>query len=316
MRARNRPAMACAMAVLMLAGAAAADPKPFSTDPAVTAVMERMRTGDMAGGRRDLETMAKAGNADAAEVLGELLQGGLAGFTQDPPAACRYYAQASAKRGDSMHNLALCAEQGITGPVDLPLAAKLYEQAARMGMAKSNCALGNLLIAGRGVAKDAVRGHALCLAAAQAGVADAQADVGNQFLQGVGTAQDYRAARHWYQLAAEQRQHQAARTLGEMYARGDGGPQSWTEAKRLWRVAAEEGDVYAADLLSTRLTGELLAANFRPGDPKRAADIEEAIKWSELVVAHDPDPKQVEAAKGGLGILRGLQEAERQLLKK
>jgi len=98
-----------------------------------------------------------------------------------------------------------------------------------------------------------------------------------------------------------------------MYANGDGGPRSWDEAKRLWRISAEEGDVFGASLLATRLTGELLAANFRPGDPQRAADIAEAIRWSQFTIDHHPMPKEVEAAKGGLAILRGMEQAEEQL---
>ncbi|HEX3886073.1 MAG TPA: tetratricopeptide repeat protein [Phenylobacterium sp.] len=291
-------------------GQVSADP-PVGQD--VSAALRQIHDGHPVEGRKALEALVKAGRADAAEALGEILQGGYLG-PPDRKAACELFVQSSKTWGAGMHNLALCYEQGVNGPPDLARAAGLYERAGQMGYPKAKCALGNLLIAGRGVPADPPRGLALCKEAADAGVADAQADVGNQYLMGRIVPRDPVEARRWYQKAADQHQHQAARTLGEMYARGDGGPQSWSEAKRLWRVAAEAGDVQAPELLAKRLTVELLAADFRPGDPRRAADIAEAIKWSQVTIADNPDPKEVEAAKGGVAILRGMQEGERKLM--
>jgi TPR repeat protein len=305
------------MAAAMLGFWASAAPAETSRDPPTApetiAALRQMQEGHIDLGRAALERLALAGQADAIEALGEILQAGVEGLPADRPAACRYFAMAEGKRGDATHNLALCYEQGVFGNPDLPRAAQLYQRAADLGFQKSKCALGNLYLFGKGVARDTTLGLKLCTEAAEAGIADAQADVGNIYLSGNGVVRDYAQARRWYQMAAAQRQHQAARTLGEMYARGDGGPQSWSEAKRLWQIAADAGDRYAPGLLALRMTAELLAADFRLGDPIRAAEIDEAIKWSELSIARNPDPKEIEAAKGGLGILRGLKEADQKL---
>jgi TPR repeat protein len=92
------------------------------------------------------------------------------------------------------------------------------------------CALGNLYIAGRGVAKDPERGASLCLRGAEAGDRDAQADFGNLYLHGVGVAHDMVQARHWLELAAAQHQANAQFNLGKIYWNGDGVARDQTKA--------------------------------------------------------------------------------------
>ncbi len=241
----RRSWMSAAVVVAFVASAAMAAGAPV-VGADVKAALGKINAGDGAGGRQDLARLSAAGHLDAEQALGEVLFFGLGG-PPDPKAACAHFERSSAQWSTGMHDLALCAEQGlVTGSPDLPKAAELYRKAADMGEAKAKCALGNLLISGRGVPQDQVRGHALCLEAAQAGVADSQADVGNQFLMGVGVAKDVAAARHWYELATAQGQRNAAYTLAEIYWNADGVARDLDKCEAYWRIALAGGRKDAA----------------------------------------------------------------------
>lgn len=303
-----RFAVAVSVAILIAATSTLADPAP---EPVGSDVMQRLRQArsDPAGTRMALDRLARAGRADAAEALGEMLQSGM-GAPVDRSAACGYFALASGKRGDATHNLALCYEQGAVGAApDLARAAQLYEQAANLGFAKSNCALGNFYVFGQGVSKNVARGLALCRIAAEAGVADAQADVGNIYFRGDGITKDAVEARRWYGLAVEQRQHQAARTLGQMFWNGDGGIRDRDEAVRLWRISADAGDIYAPNLIADALFARVMAENFKLDDPARLTLIDEAVKWYGFAVTRDTRPATSQHAATSIRILDAARKA-------
>jgi uncharacterized protein len=240
-------AIAAALALALLAGGARAQ---VTRDPPISgealAAMAMMRDGQVVQGRLRLEQLAKAGDAGAAEGLGEILWFGLGATPRDPKAACANFAMAEGQRGDATHNVALCAEQGVLGASDPARATQLYERAADLGYQKSKCALGNLLISGKGVAKDVKRGVALCREAAEAGVADAQADVGDQYLMGEVVPRDVAAARRWYELAAAQKQANAAFLLAQIYWNADGVPRDLAKCQQYLVVAFEGGRKDAA----------------------------------------------------------------------
>ena len=72
--------------LLLAAGPASAGEtsgRPGASEDIQAAVL-KMQTGNVDGGRSDLEALAGAGRTDAAELLGELLQRGGFGMKADP----------------------------------------------------------------------------------------------------------------------------------------------------------------------------------------------------------------------------------------
>ena len=243
-------AAAVLAAAVLIAGVAHADPAPPTPGPAAAAGLQLLRDGKTAQGRETLDRLARAGDAEAAGTLGEVLDRGLFGLTANPTEACAYYAMGSERRAMSMHNLAFCYERGVIGGApDLSRSAQLYQRAADMGYGKANCALGNLYMDGRGVAKDEVRGAALCKVGAEAGYADSQTDLGNDYLMGRGVPRDSAQARAWYEKAAAQNQRNALMTLGQIYWNGDGVTKDTAKAAGYWRRSYDAGRMDAAKFL-------------------------------------------------------------------
>lgn len=121
----------CGHAIAQAAVGAA--PVPASGDALgadVLAAGQQWAAGD-AGGRRILEDMARAGRADAQDMLGQVLfQGGFSG-PPDQISACRYFLQASISRRDALHSLAHCAESGVGGKPQFPVATAKLESSRK-----------------------------------------------------------------------------------------------------------------------------------------------------------------------------------------
>lgn len=269
----------------------------------VQAAAGLLKSGQPDEGRRQLEALAKAGRTDAAELLGEFL--GVGGpLAKDRRAACRWFETAARDRGDGRHNLAFCFETGDGGSQDLAQAARLYGEASEMGFAKSSCALGNLMIAGKGVPRDVPGGVANCLKGAEAGDRDAQTDVGNFYLQGEVVPKDMARAAFWYEKAAAQRQANAAFVLGQMYSNGDGVPKEAARAVELWTIAYEGGRIDAAYLLGMEAAGRA----FDKGPPASVDPeaLATGIRYLEVTVHDDADAGHRERAEKVLEALRGL----------
>lgn len=300
-----RPALVVLCAALLAAGPIAADPAldRLGIGEDVQAAVGLLIDGRPDEGRQRLEALAKAGRTDAAEVLGEFLGGG-GPLRKDRRTACRWFEIAARDRGDGRHNLAFCFETGDGGKRDLAQAAKLYGEAGELGFAKSNCALGNLMIAGKGVSKDVPGGVAQCLKGAEGGDPDAQTDVGNFYLQGEVVPKDMAKAAFWYQKAAAQRQANAAYVLGQMYSKGDAVPKDPARAVELWTLAYEGGRIDAAYLIGMEAAGRA----FDKGPPARVDPeaLAAGIRYLEVTVRDDSDPQHREHARKVLEALRGL----------
>ena len=272
----------------------------------VVAAAKQWVAGD-AEGRRLLEDMARAGRADAQEMLAEaLFKGGISG-PSDEVSACRYFLQASQTRRDAVHSLAHCAERGVGGTPDFARAAQLYRQAADRGYPKSMCALGNLYIAGHGVPKEATRGAELCRQGAEAGDEDAQTDLGNLYLQGIGVPHDMVQARRWYQLAAAQGQANAEFVLGQIYWNGDGVAPDQVKAAELWKSAYSGGRKDAAALLADWTFARWMASHPK-GD---VSGLDEAVGWEEAALKTAPDEKARKQADDFLKLMRATREASK-----
>ena len=280
----------------------AGDPDAVGED--VLTVGRRWLGGDAAA-RRSLEAMAKAGRADAAELLGEVLGPGGPAAVRDQVAACGWFARSAVQRRDGLHNQALCAELGIGGPPDLARAAQLYGQAAARGYPKSMCALGNLYVAGRGVPQDPARGAALCRQGAELGQADAQTDLGNLYLHGDGVPHDMAQARHWYELAAAQGQANAQFVLGQIYWKGDGVAADPGKAIQLAKSAYADGRSDAAGLVAAWTFSRWMAAH--PRDDLTGLD--DAITWQDAAVKAAHDDKDRAEAENLLKLLRAARQA-------
>lgn len=234
---------------------------------------------------KQLETLAVT-DPVAAELLGEALLYGELGIPRDPPRACQWFERGAGKRGDATHNLALCFEQGIGRSTDLAQSRVLYAQAAALGWVQSKCALGNLLVSGKGGPADIPRGIALCRAAAEAGNANAQADYGIFLIEGKIMPKDMVAARRWLTAAAEQKQANAAFLVAQIHWYGDGTPFDRAAAERWWRVAYDGGRKDAAIHVAQAIYKEISP----DGKVVNRARVPEWVSWLRVAAAEDPDP--------------------------
>ena len=249
-----------------------------------------------------LESLASGGDKSAAALLGEHLiyVGRTAG--SDWTRACDFSEQAGGAYPSALHNLANCHFYGNGRPKDPVKARLLYRQAMELGLAKSACALGNMLIGGAGGDKDVAGGLDLCRRGADAGDPDAQTDYGGYLLTGEHAAKDAVLARRYFQAAAEKRQPNAAFVLGQIHWNGDGTPKDKKEAVRWWTVAYEGGRMDAPRLIAGEAIGRIGAAISAKTKPPADA-VADADRWLRISSEKDPDPANRAKAAELLGIL-------------
>lgn len=204
-----------------------------------------------------LVALAESGDDSAAELLGEILSGGLFGVERDLTRACDYFEALGDRRPDGLHNQATCYYDGEGRPQDLARARTLYAQAAAAGWVQAWCAYGNMLLRGEGGPTDEAEGLRLCRTASAAGDRNAQTDYGGYLLMGVGTERDAVAARFILEQAAAQEQANAAFLLGQIHTKGDGTPTDNAAASEWFAKAFEWGRTDAAY--------EAANSNFRRG---------------------------------------------------
>lgn len=163
-----------------------------------------------------LQTMAAAGDADAAFELAE-----------------RYYF------GEGM-------------PVDYAEAARWYQVAAEAGDADAQFNLGYAFAHGEGVKQSDVQAMFWYRQAADAGHPGAQTGVGIMYVDGAGVAEDPVEAARWFRLAAAQDFAPAQYELGFLYFGTGAIPRDLAESLRWFLLAAEQGhheaEEAAADL--------------------------------------------------------------------
>lgn len=274
---------------LLLAAAAPLEVADIS-DEVRSANAERAANGNAAF-LAQVEILAERGDESAIELLGETYLDGRFGAARDIAKACGYFARTAERRGDSAHNFARCHERGEGQPANPVLARHWYARGAELGFAKSNCALGNLMIAGTGGSKDVTGGMGLCRKAAEQGVADAQTDLGNYLLAGLGGTRDIVEARKWYTLAAAQEQPNAQFVLGQIYSKGDGTPVDWDAAVHWWTRAYTGGRKDAAALIVSGLFKRIVVERGGKTTLDRSM-LPEAMIWIERAATEDPDPAQ------------------------
>jgi len=125
-------------------------------------------------------------------------------------------------------------------------AAKWYRQAADLGNADAQVALGALYQGGDGVPRDFVEAVKWYAKGALQGHTVGQAYLGTMYLQARGVPQDYREALRWLQLAADKKNAHAEYNLAYMYEFGLGVPRSRGLAVHWYRRSDEHGHPEAA----------------------------------------------------------------------
>jgi len=120
-------------------------------------------------------------------------------------------------------------------------AAAWVEAAARLGHTEAQAVLGQWLLDGRGIERDAVQALHWFLCAAQSGHAMAMNMAGRCHEQGWGTAVDAGKAAHWYQQAVRRGLPQAQYNLANLYASGQGVARDHARAVELYQQAAGQG---------------------------------------------------------------------------
>lgn len=248
--------------------------------PDVEAAMAKARAGD----RSELLRLAAAGRSDAQAAAGVLLAFSDRPTPMETDLGCRYLQSASAERADAMHILGEAFQNGVCGGrKDVERAIATFHKAGDMGLAKSRCAEGNLLIAQN---RDVPHAVELCREGAEKGDPDAQTDLANFYLLGQIVPKDMAAARQWYEKAAAQGQANAALVLGQIYWNADGVPRDTRRAAELWRIAYEHGREDAALLLGNEA---FLRAERGPGKWDRDVLTEARDWYAKAVGARNPD---------------------------
>ncbi|WP_296598231.1 tetratricopeptide repeat protein [Phenylobacterium sp.] len=246
-----------------------------------------------ADGSRELYQLAEAGRIDAQTYAGVLLAF-RSDAEPDKRKGCGYLEAASATRSDAMHFLGEAYQYGrCGGRIDLEKAITTFHKAGDMGLGKSRCAEGNVLLE---LGRDQARAVRLCTEGAEMGDADAQTDVGNFYLSGRFVKKDAVAARGWYEKAVAQGHRNAAYTLGQIYWYGDGVAKDTAKAAQLWRLAYDQGRPDAAVLLgdeameraTRKLDANQLAAVGAGEAALDQAILSEALDWYEKALAAAP----------------------------
>lgn len=276
------------MLALLLLAAASPQASLGSSPELRAAVADRASAGDAAFVAK-VEALAARDDASAIQLVGELLLNGALGVARDPQRACAMFGRAAERRGDSAHNFARCHEKGDGLSPDPAKARQWYAKAAKLGNAKSDCALGNMMIAGAGGPKEVAGGVALCRTAAEAGDRDAQTDFANFLLSGQGVGRSVVEARKWYAFAAEQGQPNAQLVLGQIHWNGDGTPVDRDAAVGWWKRAYAGGRKDAARLI----VGGLFKRMVLERDGRETIDrslLPETLIWLQRAATEDPDP--------------------------
>jgi TPR repeat protein len=129
--------------------------------------------------------------------------------------------------------------------------AAFVRTAAEAGSAEAQARIGQMLLDGDGVAKDATAGFAWFRRAAQAGHLEAANMVGRCYDLGWGVAVDKRQAAAWFRQAAARGLTWAKYNYATLLALGEGVAQDRPTALALFEEAAAEGNAKAHNFVGS-----------------------------------------------------------------
>lgn len=205
---------------------------------------------------RGLRQSAAQGDGSAQFSLGEKYIDGH-GVKKDVAQGLVWWRKAAAQGHiQALWQLGFVHEMGRVVPQDDRQAAAWYRRAATHPgadpeslrfKAAAQFKLGQMLIEGRGVRRDAAAGLAMLVQAAESGEPHFQWTLGEQYAQGQVTARDDELALRWFRKAADQGDGNGQLAMGRAYAEGRGVVVDKTEAAR-WYLAAAQSGAYGARL--------------------------------------------------------------------
>lgn len=205
--------------------------------------------------------LAKAGDEEAQLAVALAYDTGK-DVHKNPVQAARWY-RLAAQRGnaEAQFRLARLVQMGSRNlDRNLPLAAQLFEAAAKQGIVKAEYWTGYDYERGEGVKRDLAKAIEWYRKAADAGEARAGNNLGLIYLTGNGIARNISRSFHLFKAAADKGNSWAENNLGGMYEMGWGVAADKAEAVRLYRLAASKGNPHAAENLK-RLGEPATAAN-------------------------------------------------------
>lgn len=199
------------VALLALLAAAAPAHADFATGEAA------FKAGNYADAYLQLLPAARAGDARAQFMLGELSDNGLGPIALDPHEAVRWYRMAAAQdHGEAQFALARHYALGRGVKLDKDEAVKWLTRAADNKFEPAILDLAQLYADGRGVPKDPVKATALLQRAAELGNPDGQYRYAERLIAGLGTDRDEKAGWAWLRRAADNGQPAALYRLGRI----------------------------------------------------------------------------------------------------
>lgn len=175
---------------------------------------------------KQLQAMAKKGDADAQFELGALYVAGL-GVKQDYETAVKWYKK-SAELNNlyAVYGMALAYDHGQGVKYDFNKAIDLYRRAANAGVAAAQYDLASFYYEGRGELHDYYEAAKWFERAAIQEYAEAQFFLGYMYEEGLGVPQSNAQAIKWYELASEQGSDNADMELNRIYQEKKNFPQS------------------------------------------------------------------------------------------
>ena len=233
-------------------------------------------SGNIAAALPHLQKDARAGDPEAAYILGLLYSNG-DGVERNLSMALGWFQRAATNGSDdAAFQLGDAHRLGLGTPQDITKSIFWYTRAADDGIPKAAQALARIYRLGDGVRRDyATAIHWLEIAASQH-YAPAYHELGRLHLEGIGISKDARAAAHYFELASESGHIPARYDLAELLLRG--GAKDKAKGADLLRTVAESGFAPAQRSLAQHLYS---GRDF-------ARDLIRSYKWMSLAVRSWP----------------------------
>ncbi|KGK43062.1 hypothetical protein LH51_02885 [Nitrincola sp. A-D6] len=186
-----------------------------------------------------LQPIAREGNLDANNLLGQMYENGWGVEADEEEAARLYRIGANQGHMDSITNLRALQNKAFAVELNqqLPL--------AEAGNSEAQNRVGEMLEFGQGIERDKHEAFIWYQRAADQGEVSAWHNLGRSYNFGTGVDQDFEIAEEWYRKAADRGYTQALFFLGTLYATDHGNDDSYSSdiiAYAWLHNAAELGD--------------------------------------------------------------------------
>jgi TPR repeat protein len=256
--------------------------------------MGHYQSGDIVAALPHLRNDARAGDPEAAYVLGLLYSNG-DGVDRNLSMALGWFQRAATHGSeDAGFQLGNAYRLGLGTPQDIKKAIMWYTRAADDGIPQAAHALSRIYRIGDGVRRDYATAIHWLENAASHSYAPAYHELGRLHLEGIGISKDPNRAAHYFELAADKGHIPARFDLAKLLLRG--GPKDKAMGADQLRSVAESGFAPAQRRLSQQLHS---GRNF-------SRDLIKSYKWITLAVRSWPENGRSELVNELLGIERAL----------